>query len=425
NAVLIFDEIQSLPVNCVHLFNNAMNYLADFCGTTVVLCTATQPVLDRVDANKGAIRIPAGNELMRDVKQLFNDLKRVEVVNRRKAGGWTQDEIAALAFEQIAESGSCLVIVNTKKAAQAIYRLCKESDTVKVFHLSTNMCPAHRKAILNEVRARLDQVPPVPTLCISTQLIEAGVDVDFGSVIRFTAGLDSIAQAAGRCNRNGRPTPGLVHVINPRPEDENLAKLPDIQVGREKAERVLNDFDADPEKYSNNRIGPEAMAWYYKNYFFDRANDMSYPVAAKQMGHDDTLLNLLSDNTLAVADYKRTKRQAPAIYLRQSFMTAAKAFKAIDAPTRGVIVPYGDAGKALINALCAAYLPDKEFELLRRAQQFSVNVFPNVLEKLSKANVVREVQESTGVLYLVDPRYYSLEFGLSETPEGKMEVLCG
>lgn len=425
NAVLIFDEIQSLPVNCVHLFNNAMNYLADFCGTTVVLCTATQPLLDQVDAHNGAIRIPAGNELMPDVKRLFDDLKRVEVVNRRKPGGWTQDEIAALAFEQIAESGSCLVIVNTKKAAQAIYRLCKESDTVKVFHLSTNMCPAHRKAILNEVRARLDQVPPVPTLCISTQLIEAGVDVDFGSVIRFTAGLDSIAQAAGRCNRNGRPTPGLVHVINPRPEDENLAKLPDIQVGREKAERVLNDFDADPEKYSNNRIGPEAMAWYYKNYFFDRANDMSYPVAAKQMGHDDTLLNLLSDNTLAVADYKRTKRQAPAIYLRQSFMTAAKAFKAIDAPTRGVIVPYGDAGKALINALCAAYLPDKEFELLRRAQQFSVNVFPNVLEKLSKANVVREVQESTGVLYLVDPRYYSLEFGLSETPEGKMEVLCG
>jgi CRISPR-associated endonuclease/helicase Cas3 len=151
---------------------------------------------------------------------------------------------------------------------------------------------------------------------------------------------------------------------------------------------------------------------------------MSYPVAAKQMGHDDTLLNLLSDNTLAVADYKRTKRQAPAIYLRQSFMTAAKAFKAIDAPTRGVIVPYGDAGKALINALCAAYLPGKEFDMLRRAQQFSVNVFPNVLEKLSKANVVREVQEGTGILYLVDLRYYSPEFGLSETPEGKMEVLC-
>lgn len=421
NAVLIFDEIQSLPVNCVHLFNNAMNYLADFCGSTVVLCTATQPLLDQVDSHKGAIRVPLGNELMPDVKQLFDDLKRVEVVNRRKPGGWSQDEIAALAFEQIAASGSCLVIVNTKKAAQAIYRLCKGNSTAKAFHLSTNMCPAHRKMILGGVRARLDQVPSAPTLCISTQLIEAGVDVDFGAVIRFTAGLDSIAQAAGRCNRNGRSKQGLVHVLNPRPEDENLGKLPGIQVGREKAERVLDDFDANPEKFGNNRIGPEAMAWYYKNYFFDRANEMGYPVA---VGHDDTLLNLLSSNTLALEDYKRTKRQAPAIYLRQAFMTAAKAFKAIDAPTRGVIVPYGDEGKQLINDLCAAYLPDKEFELLRRAQQFSVNVFPNVLEKLSKTLVVREVQEGTGILYLTDSRYYNPEFGLSETPEGKMEVLC-
>ncbi len=424
NAVLIFDEIQSLPVNCVHLFNNAMNYLADFCGSTVVLCTATQPLLDQVDAHKGAIRVPQGNELMPDVKKLFDDLKRVEVVNRRKPGGWSQDEIATLAFEQIDASGSCLVIVNTKKAAQAIYRLCKENSTAKVFHLSTNMCPAHRKSILGEVRARLEQVPPTPTLCISTQLIEAGVDVDFGSVIRLTAGLDSIAQAAGRCNRNGRAKQGLVHVLNPRAEDENLDMLPDIQIGRNKAERVLDDYEANPEKFGNNRIGPEAMTWYYKNYFFARSNEMSYPISAKQIGHGDTLLNLLSDNTLVVGDYKRTKRQAPTIYLRQSFMTAAKAFKAIDAPTRGVIVPYSSVGKELINDLCATYLPDKEFELLRRAQQFSVNVFPNVLEKLSKDFVVREIREDTGILYLTDSRYYSPEFGLSETPEGKMEVLC-
>lgn len=423
NAVLIFDEVQSLPINCVHLFNNAMNYLADFCGSTVVLCTATQPLLDQVDAHKGAIRVPKGNELMPDVAKLFNDLKRVEVINRRKPGGWSQDEIATLAFEQIDVSGSCLVIVNTKKAAQAIYRLCKENSTAKAFHLSTNMCPAHRKSILGEVRARLEQVPAVPTLCISTQLIEAGVDVDFGSVIRLTAGLDSIAQAAGRCNRNGRAKQGLVHVLNPRAEDENLDMLPDIQIGRNKAERVLDDYEANPEKFGHNRIGPEAMAWYYTNYFFDRANEMSYPISARQIGHDDTLLNMLSSNTLAVGDYKRTKRQAPTIYLRQSFMTAAKAFKAIDAPTRGVIVPYGSIGKELINDLCAAYLPDKEFELLRQAQQFSVNVFPNVLGKLSKDGIVREIREGTGILYLTDSRYYSLEFGLSETPEGNMEVL--
>lgn len=425
NAVLIFDEIQSLPVNCIHLFNNAMNFLADFCKTTVVLCTATQPLLDRVDASKGAIRIPPGNELMPNKRQLFDDLKRVEVLNRRKPGGWTQEEIATLAFEQIEAVGSCLVIVNTKKAAQAVYRLCRGHPRAAVFHLSTSMCPAHRKAKLSEIRQRLDATPPLPTLCISTQLIEAGVDVDFASVIRYAAGLDAVAQAAGRCNRHGRAKQGLVHVVNPCPEDENLGMLLDIRIGRDKAEGVLNDYEAAPDKFGKNPIGPEAMAEFYRNYFFARAGEMSYSVSRDTLGRDDTLLNLLSRNTLAVGDYAKTHhRQPPQIHLRQSFMTAAKAFKAIDAPTRGVIVPYGKEGKAIINTLCAAYLPDKEFDLLRRAQQYSVNVLPNLLEALTKAEVLKEIQEGTGILYLADPRYYSEAFGLSDTPEGLMEVLC-
>ena len=423
NAVLVFDEIQSLPVRCVHLFNNAMNFLADHCHTTVVLCTATQPLLHQVDAAKGAIRIPSGNELISGVRQLFDDLKRVDVVSLRKPGGWSQEDIAALAREQVEAVGSCLVIVNTKKAAQALYRLCRSQPDVAVFHLSTSMCPAHRKARLDAIRSRLEANPPLPTLCFSTQLIEAGVDIDFASVIRYAAGLDSIAQAAGRCNRNGRIDCGKVYVVNPRDEDENLSKLPDILIGREKANRVLDDYDADPEKYGSNRIGPEAMAWYYKNYFFDRANEMGYPVSANMLGRDDTLLNLLSDNPLAVGDYTRSKKQAPARFLRQSFMSAARAFKAIDAPTRGVIVPHGEVGKALIADLCAAYMPDKEFELLRRAQQYSVNVLPHQLEALSRAQAAREIQDGTGILYMADALYYSEEFGLSGTPEGLMEVL--
>lgn len=214
-----------------------------------------------------------------------------------------------------------------------------------------------------------------------------------------------------------------MYVVNPRDEDENLSKLPDILIGREKANRVLDDYDADPEKYRSNRIGPEAMAWYYTNYFFQRAGEMSYPVSGNALGRDDTLLNLLSDNPHAISDYARTHRRAPTRFLRQSFMTAARAFKAIDAPTRGVIVPHGEAGKALIAELCAAYFPDKEFELLRRAQQYSVNVLPQQLEALSKANAVHEIQDGTGILYLADARYYSEEFGLSDTPEGLMEAL--
>lgn len=417
NTVLIFDEIQTLPVNCVHLFNNAINFLVDQCGSTVVLCTATQPLLDQVNVEKGALKIVADNELMPNVRKLFDKLKRVEVINRRKPGGWTNDEIAMLAIAETERAGSCLVIVNTKNSAQTLYLLCQQTDGIPLYHLSTSMCPAHRRTILSEMRARLDQ--RLPVLCFSTQLIEAGVDVDFGSVIRFTAGLDSIAQAAGRCNRDGQRDMGTVHVVNP--QDERIEMLQDICIGRDKAERVLDEYEDNPLLFGNDRIGLEAMKRYYTYYFFDRQSEMDYPVLEKHIGHDDTLLNLLSTNSLAVHEHNKTER-APNIYLRQSFMSAAKAFKAIDAPTRGVIVQHGKEGREIVAALCAAYLPDKEFKLLRRAQQFTVNIFPNVLERLVKAEALQEIQEGTGILYL-DYRYYSDEFGLSETPVRNMEAL--
>ncbi len=421
NSVLIFDEIQTLPIKCVHLFNNAINFLAEQCNSTIVLCTATQPLLHQVSANKGAIRLAPQHEIMPDVQKLFDDLKRVEVRDRRKPGGWQYSEIAQLALDELMRSGSSLVIVNTKVAARKVFELCQsKSSSDEVFHLSTDMCPAHRKSELGEVRRRLDAGMPV--VCVSTQLIEAGVDVDFGAVIRFTAGLDSIAQAAGRCNRNGRTEPGIVHVLNPRPEDENLGTLPDISIGRDKTERVLDDYKQQPARYRENLIGSEALTDYYRYYFFDRQKDMDYPVRAKDLGHDDTLLNLLSENSQAVSDYHRKHDAVPMRLLNQSFMAAAKVFKAIDAPTQGVIVPHGDDGRALIAKLHGAYDIELEFELLRTAQQYTVNVFPNVLEKLKKVGALTEVKPETRILSL-DSRYYSTQFGLATEPVSRMETL--
>ncbi|ASM78149.1 CRISPR-associated protein [Vitreoscilla filiformis] len=422
-SVLVFDEVQTLPINCVHLFNNAMNFLADHCRTTVVLCTATQPLLDKVDLNKGAVRLKPDSELMPNVRGLFDSLKRVEVVNLRKPGGWGQSEVIDLAFAQVDTAGSCLVIVNTKKAAQALYELCKARPDIQAFHLSTSMCPAHRKERLKEVIQRLSSEPPRPTLCISTQLIEAGVDVDFGTVIRYAAGLDSIAQAAGRCNRNGKRATGFVYVLNPQPEDENLTRLPDIEKGREIGLDVLNDYQANPEYFDYNPIGPEVMKLYYERYFFARTKEMSYTISRQDLGRDDTLLNLLSLNNLAVEDYKRAHRQVPPLHLRQSFMTAGKAFKAIDTPTQGVIVPYGSAGRELVNDLCAAYQPEKEFDLLRQAQQYSVNIFTMLFDELARGKAIREIRAGTGIFHLVDTRYYHEEFGLSDKPNGDIEVL--
>ena len=282
NAVLIFDEIQALPIKCIHLFNNAINFLVQQCGSTAVLCTATQPLLDRVDPAKGAIAIPPppDGELMPDVRGLFQDLRRVDIINRRKAGGWTYEEIAEHAAAEVRRVNNCLVIVNTKEAAQTLYQLSKERKAFAVHHLSTNMCPAHRKLVLAKVRKQLWKSERM--LCISTQLIEAGVDVDFGSVVRFTAGLDSIAQAAGRCNRNGKSSePAKVHIVNPR--DENLGMLAEIRIGRDLAERVLADYELDPAIFDNNPVGPKALSQFYEYYFFDRRSEMDYPLSVRTL----------------------------------------------------------------------------------------------------------------------------------------------
>lgn len=422
NSVLVFDEIQTLPVNTVHMFCNATNFLVEQCGSTVVLCTATQPLLNGVDATKGALKFSKKNEIMPNVKKLFDDLERVKVINQRKPGGWQQQEVADLAMLEIQESGSCLVIVNTKKAAQELFALCRNLPDVTVFHLSTNMCPAHRKSILEKIKTLLAPASTTPVLCISTQLIEAGVDVDFGSVIRYTAGLDSIAQAAGRCNRNKRRKIGNLHVVNPA--DENLGMLKDIHIGKETAERILADAQSGAEDFGGDILAPKAMERYFEYYFYARRNEMSYPIPATVAGRNENLLNMLSVNQLAVAEYCREHGSAPDIYLRQSFMTASKAFKVIDAPTRGIIVPYGDDGKALIGELCGAFEVEKQYDLLRRAQQFSVNVFPHTFEKLERLNVLHPIQEGVDILYLADSRYYNEDFGLSDEPEGKMEALC-
>ncbi|WP_199244163.1 CRISPR-associated helicase Cas3' [Caedibacter taeniospiralis] len=245
-SVLVFDEIQTLPINCVHIFCNAMNFFVQRCDTTVVLCTATQPLLNELKKpDKGQLVIPQENELAGDFDRHFIELRRVRIYNQIKPGGWNVAEISTLAVEQLQIHGSCLVIVNTKTWAQELYQRCVEQvNASSLFHLSTNQCPRHRRIFLYLIKKHLKHRKPV--LCISTQLIEAGVDVDFASVIRFLAGLDSIAQAAGRCNRNGNLKDeqgnlikGQVFIVNP--DSESTGMLKEIEIGKEKAKRVLSE----------------------------------------------------------------------------------------------------------------------------------------------------------------------------------------
>ena len=421
NSVIIFDEIQTLPVKCVHLFNNAVNFLVQQCRSTVVLCTATQPLLHRVDPAKGALNLTSASEIVPDTETLYKKLRRVEVIDKQKSGGWLDDEIAELAVEATKESGSCLVIVNTKKSARAIYE-CLGSESINdayvpTFHLSTNMCPVHRSLILRVIKIRLAQ--QLPVVCVSTQLIEAGVDIDFGSAIRCCAGLDSIAQAAGRCNRNGNQQDfGKVYIVNPT--NENLNKLPEIQIGKATTLRILDDFNADPTGYGNDLIGPATIKWYFENYFYKRSDEMDFPVAASKIGHDDTVLNLSGLNQLSCDEYVEHNGAWPENYLRQAFMTASKAFNVIDAPTRGVIVPYRQKGKELVRKISTTDSDPERFRLLKRAQRYTVNVFPHTLRKLKEQHAIFQIAPDIEI-YCLDAQFYDHQFGLAEEPVSLME----
>ncbi len=414
NSVMVFDEIQTLPIKCVHLYCNALNFLVEHAGSSALLCTATQPVLNELDdPEKGQLYIPESHELMPDTTLLFDALRRVNLQNCIKPGGWQEAEIADFSMELLHDEGSCLVIVNTKDWALRLYQLCADSvPKDALFHLSTNQCPLHRKTLLDVIKQRL--IDKLPVLCISTQLIEAGVDVDFASVIRFVAGLDSIAQAAGRCNRNGWQKSATVYVVNP--DRENTQRLKEIEVGKEKTQRVFSEG-------FNDYLAPEAIQRYFQYYFFDRKDQMAYSCRDSQ-GKDATLLNLLSShsgNPRGAHDIRKKNNKLP--NLQQAFMEAGKIFKAIDAPTQAVIAPY-EGGDDLITELCAVakeFDPKLYYELLKKAQKYSVNVFPNIWTKLVEAQAVAEIQQGEGVFYLKQ-EYYSDEFGLSVEPVTQQKI---
>ena len=426
NSVLIFDEIQTLPVKCVHLFCNALNWLVQFGGSSAVLCTATQPLLSACGVDefpedkralvkaRGLLQLASNAEIMgknQALDKLFADLSRVEIKFNEKAGGWSVDEAGAFLLTQFQTALSCLFIVNTKKWAKALYQYCQQQNVPSeaLFHLSTNQCAAHRKALFARMKQRLEK--KLPVVCISTQLIEAGVDISMACVIRALGGLDSIAQAAGRCNRHGENAgKGWVWVLNL--QEPSLAKvLPDIDAGQQQAERVLREFAG------QDILQPKAMRQYFEYYFYQRSDEMAYAVKNSASG---SLLDWLSDNGsnnyAAKNDQRRQTKQYP--LLMHSFKSAGRAFQVINAPTRAVIVPYGE-GKALIAKLCGEYEPKAFYGYLNQAQRFSVNVFPNVWEKLIESNAIHEIAD-TGVYYL-NERHYSEEYGLAADEVAPMD----
>lgn len=187
NSVVVFDEAQMLPNDYLKPCIAAIEQLLRYYRSTIVLCTATQPALKGILAED-----ITATELCPRMEEQFRFFKRVSLKNLGKI---SEDEL----IRKLKTQQQALCILNTKKWAQKIYQKIKEDG---VYHLSTSMYPVHRKRVLNEIRKRLKNGQKC--VVISTSLVEAGVDLDFHTVYRQLAGVDSIIQAAGRCNREGK-----------------------------------------------------------------------------------------------------------------------------------------------------------------------------------------------------------------------------
>lgn len=400
NSVIILDEVQAFPQKVMALFNLSVNFLTEVCGSVVVLCTATQPLTEAVPRNK-----MMKTTLMTQPLSVYEPFFRRVVFEDRTEGGtrrWDIEETAEFVRKKADSEGQVLAIFNTKAAAKQVYDRVKGTVEGEVFHLSTSMCAAHRNDVLKKVKEALKTGKKVT--CISTQIVEAGWDVSFQCVIRSMAGLDSLIQAAGRCNRNGVGKMGTVILIQLKETAENVSSLPEIREAQEAMRQVLNSYRKNCE-YDGERLDSEKMIERYYTAYSRNQSICCYPVKVKGMQTD--VVDLLSDNKL----FERSRKYGPC--LRQAFQTAGAAFSLIE-EQRGtdVVVPYGDAG-VLLDTLGHAAESEERKRLMRKLQRYIVNIPEYLLNKMGRGVVF---QREDGILVL-DDRYYDAQTGVKQEPE--------
>lgn len=403
NAVIIIDEVQSIPLKCVYLFNLAMNFLAYCCNSTIVLCSATQPPFELMKAHP---LIQDENPSMTgDTAEDFEAFRRTRIIPLNdKKGGYTYEEAAEFCIKKQREHGSLLMVVNTKAAALQLYKLIKENTEAQVIHLSTNMCPQHRTDKIKTLRRLLKEKAPV--ICVTTQLIEAGVDISFGCAVRSLAGMDNAAQAAGRCNRHGE-FEKVCPVYLIKIKDEALKYLPEIANAQDISTEMLYGFDSEGE---TDLQGAEVMRDYFSKLYGENKEKLCYPVRG------DNLLDMLSLDKERNSIYGNKAL----MFRGQAFRTAGGLFDVIGSNTQGVIVPYNDKAEEIITELNGECSPDKAVSLLRKAQKYTVNVYSSTLKRLEEEKGL--IQLECGAL-AADKRYYNAEHGLSADAEERETLI--
>ena len=374
NSVIIFDEAQMLPLSHLRPCIAAIAALAGQFDATVVLCTATQPALD--DLMRAYAPNCSISELCPQTRSLYARFRRVSF---QQAGQLTDDALA----RQLSAQQQALCIVNSRKAAQRLFELLPQEGS---FHLSTLMVPAHRQSVLREIRNRLQC--GVPCRVVSTSLIEAGVDVDFPMVYREMAGLDSILQAAGRCNREGkRPASESTVMIFERTEPPPLLFRTAIGAARE----ALSG--------GQEPNAPETMGHYFQCLRSLSGDHLD------KLGVIDAF-----EHGLCGCDYP--------------FQTVAERFHLIDRNTRTVYIPYGE-GIDLIQQLQSGQCSKALYRSLGR---YAVSIYEPHFQALyaagalMTANEVPTLDQDSAIL--IDSKLYDNALGLSLEPEsGKAQFI--
>lgn len=373
NSVVILDEVQTLPTDFLQPIVDSLQTYSKIFGVSVLFTTASQPVLSGlIEGCNPRARFSAIDniqEIIPDAFCLYDKLRRVEL--HIDNNGKTYDEIAT----QLMQHDRVLCIVNTRRDAREVYtRLPQEGI---ILHISRMMCPAHVRATIELVKRALADDSNTVIRVIATQLIEAGVDIDFPVVYRQESGLDSVLQAAGRCNREGRMDRGVTYVFSlsserPLPRgsmsDANYARL-----------AMGNDHDW---------FSPQAMTEYFKQLYcrketFDK----------KDMAH---YLYNPADMYLA---------------------TAAKEFRLIEDDGFSLIVNYGDSPQ-LVAQLKAE---GPSYQLMKKLSMLSVTVHKQDMKKMTEAGLVEEVIE--GVYFVPDRAQYDDHVGLCTDSHWMEEIL--
>lgn len=367
-SVIIFDEAQTLPIQYLHPCIRAISELVVNYGATCVLCTATQPALGPLFEAVSPSLAP--KEIVKDIP---SDIFRR--VRYEHAGCLSDEELA----DALSQHRQVLCIVNSRRQAQSVFS--KLPSDGSGFHLSTLMTPEHRKSKLREIRSRLSD--GLPCRVVATSLIEAGVDVDFPAVYRAEAGLDSVIQAAGRCNREGkRPvSESVVRIF--APEGKYVSSLPHSMKR--------------PHDVMRNVI--------------QELSDISAIDAPEQIKKYFDRLHLFTGEGL---DIKRIVELFEDIQRGKGlpFATVSESFHLIDQSTRSVMVPMNDEARDIAERLQSG---ERSRRLLRKAGLYSVNVYDEQYKALCGSGALAVVENDLAILR--ETSLYSEDTGLSVTEE--------